>query len=165
MAIRRVDPTAKRGRLYLALARFSITPFAMWITKLVSWKLDPLLLRISGYRLHTGLPFRLGVLETRGAKTGKRRRHATIYFHDGDRVTIVAAYRGYPRHPAWYHNARANPDVTYNGQPFRAVAIESGPDHERLTRLGDLVYPQYAVYREWAAKSGRTIPILQLVPR
>jgi hypothetical protein len=35
----------------------------------------------------------------------------------------------------------------------------------RLWELADRVFPVYASYREKAARVGRTIPILQLVPR
>ncbi|HWX96599.1 MAG TPA: nitroreductase/quinone reductase family protein [Solirubrobacteraceae bacterium] len=31
-----------------------------------------------------------------------------MYFHDGDRVTIIASKRGWPKKPAWYHNLRRN---------------------------------------------------------
>ena len=50
--------------------------------------------------------------------------NATLYFHDGDHVTIVASKRGWPRHPAWYHNLRAHPDVVYGGLPFRAGEVK-----------------------------------------
>ena len=43
------------------------------------------------------------------------RRNVVIYFHDGDRVTIVASKLGLPQHPAWFHNLRADPDVTFGG--------------------------------------------------
>jgi hypothetical protein len=35
----------------------------------------------------------------------------------------------------------------------------------RLWDLADRVFPAYARYRERAARAGREIPILQLVPR
>ncbi len=88
----------------------------MWLAEKVSWRLDPYLLRLTGGRISTAWPIPAALLETRGARTGRPRRNATIYFHDGDRVTIVASYRGEPRHPAWYHNVRAHPDVVYGGR-------------------------------------------------
>jgi len=38
-------------------------------------------------------------------------------------------------------------------------------ERERLWNLADRVYPQYADFRERAARAGRVIPIVQLVPR
>jgi deazaflavin-dependent oxidoreductase (nitroreductase family) len=80
-------------------------------------------------------------------------------------VTIVASKLGLPAHPAWFHNVRANPDVTFGGRPFRAEVIDDESARARLWELADRVFPTYAVYRERAARVGRTIPIVQLVPR
>ena len=73
-------------RAYAALAA---SRFARFISRHVNWKLDPLLLRATRGRLATTLVFPTAVLETQGARSSARRRNAIIYFHDGDRVTIV----------------------------------------------------------------------------
>ena len=94
------------------------------------------------------------------------RRNAVIYFHDGERVTIVASQAGRPENPSWFYNARANPDVLLGGQPFRAEVIEDEVlARARLWELADRIFPAFAVYRDSTAHIGRTIPILQLVPR
>jgi deazaflavin-dependent oxidoreductase (nitroreductase family) len=160
-----VDPYKRRGRLYLAAARLSATGFGAWFSVNIAWKLDPLLLRLSGGRLSTTGPLAAALLESRGARTGRTRRNATLYFHDGERVTIVASKRGLPEHPAWYHNLRKHPDVLYGGFPFRAELVEDEAERRRLWELADRVFPEYADYRERAAKAGRTIPIFQLVAR
>ena len=160
-----VDPSRQRGvfsRAFLALGTGRVGRF---LSRHVFWKLDPLLLRATGGRLSMALVVRTAVLETRGAKTGAVRRNAVIYFHDGDRVTIVASHAGYPSHPSWYHNLRANPDVTFGGLPFHATVVSDEPARERLWLLADRVFPPYAKYRRDAAKAGRTIPIVQLTPR
>jgi deazaflavin-dependent oxidoreductase (nitroreductase family) len=131
----------------------------------VLWKLDPLLLRATGGRLSSGLVIRSALLETRGARTGALRRNAVIYFHDGDRVTIVAARAGGPRHPAWYHNLRAHPDVTFGGIPMRATVVSHGAEYQRLWTLANRVFPPYDKFRREAAKANRTIPIVQLTAR
>jgi deazaflavin-dependent oxidoreductase (nitroreductase family) len=131
----------------------------------VLWKLDPSLLRLTRGRVSTSYPLRTALLETRGARSGKPRRTATLYFHDGERVTLVAALRGWPRHPAWYHNIRADPNVVYAGRPFRAEIISDAAEWQRLWELAERIYPQYAEFRASAAAAGRTIPIVQLVPR
>ncbi len=93
------------------------------------------------------------------------RRTATLYFHDGDRVTIIASKRGWPVHPAWYHNLRKHPDVVFAGRPFRAQIVEDARERERLWALADRVFPPFAQYRAWAGSAGRSIPIVQLHPR
>lgn len=163
--LRHVDPFARRGRLYYTLARLSSSGFGAWFSINLAWKLDPLLLKLTGGRLSTAGPLPAALLESRGARTGKPRRNATLYFHDGERVTIVASKRGWPTHPAWYHNLLAHPDVLYGGLPFRAELVEDEAERERLWQLADRVFPQYADYRREAAGAGRVIPIFQLVNR
>jgi deazaflavin-dependent oxidoreductase (nitroreductase family) len=131
----------------------------------VGWKLDPYLLRLSGGRLGMGLVIPTALLETRGARSGRVRRNGVIYFHDGERVTIIASKLGLPEHPSWFHNARANPDVVLGGRPFRVELVEDEASRARLWELADRVFPPYAGYRASAAEAGRTIPILQLIPR
>ena len=72
-----------------------------WISRALAWRLDPILMRLSGGRLRFGLGLPTALLETRGARTGALRRNGVIYFHDGDRVVIVASKLGLPQHPAW----------------------------------------------------------------
>jgi len=103
-----------------------------------------------------------GLLETVGARTGLPRRNAVIYFHDGDRVTIVASKAGSPGHPSWYFNLKAHPDVKFAGRPMRATVVESEADRDRLWVLADNVFPAFATYRRDASKANRVIPIIQL---
>jgi deazaflavin-dependent oxidoreductase (nitroreductase family) len=164
-ALRYVDPRVPRGPIYRAYVRFLGTRMAGWLSRKVGWKVDPLLMRLTGGRLGVGLLLPTALLETRGARTGRLRRNVVIYFHDGERVTIMASKLGAPEHPSWFHNVRANPDVTFGGKPFRAEVVDDDSARARLWELADLVFPAYATYRERAAGAGRTIPILQLVPR
>src|SRR5436190_18617402 len=163
--LRHVDPQKRRGRLYLAVCRFSATKAGAWLSVNIAWKVDPHLLKLTSGRLSTAWPLAADLLETRGARTGRPRRNATLYFHDGDRVTIIATLRGWPRNPAWFHNLRAHPEVTFGGLPFRAEIVENEAERQRLWELADRVYPQFADFREQAGKAGRVIPIIQLGPR
>jgi deazaflavin-dependent oxidoreductase (nitroreductase family) len=163
-ALRYVDPGAERGRLYRALARFSATPIGGWLSVRLSWRLDPPLLALSGGRVSSAWPLVTALLETRGAKSGLPRRTATLYFHDRGSVIVVASLRGWPRHPAWYHNLRAHPEVRFGGLPFTAETVTDADECDRLWGLADRVYPPYAEYRRLAATSNRRIPIVRLVP-
>jgi deazaflavin-dependent oxidoreductase (nitroreductase family) len=160
-----VDPYKRRGRLYLTVARLSATKAGAWFSVNVAWKLDPFLLRLTGGRFSTAGPLATALLESRGARTGRQRRNATLYFHDGERVTIIASKRGWPEHPAWYYNLRKHPEIVYGGLPFRAELVEDEAERRRLWELADRVFPEYADYRERAAEAGRMIPIFQLLPR
>lgn len=163
--LRYIDPTRPAGMIARAYAAIAATRLARFISRHVSWKLDPILLRLSRGRLATTLIFPTAVLETHGARSGARRRNAIIYFHDGGRVTIVASNAGDPRHPAWYHNLRARPDVVFGGIPMRAMVVDDDGERARLWVLANRVFPAYAAYERDAAKVNRTIPIVQLTER
>ncbi len=163
--LRYVDPHRRRGRLYLAVCWLSATKAGLWLSTHFGWKLDRRLLKLTKGRLSTAGPIAAALLETTGARTGQPRRTATLYFHDGERVTIIASQRGWPKNPAWYYNLREHPDVLFGGLPFRAEIVRDEDERQRLWDLADRVFPQFAVYREWALKAGRVIPVVQLIPR
>jgi deazaflavin-dependent oxidoreductase (nitroreductase family) len=168
--LRRVDPTAPMGPLHRLNARLASGRFATWLAttaiwSAVVWRLDPLLLRLTGGRLGTGLLLPTALLQTRGARSGLPRSNAVIYFHDGRTVTIVASKAGRPGNPSWFYNARANPDVTLGGERFHVEIVEDPAELARLWTLADRVFPAFATYRRMAELTGRTIPVLQLVPR
>jgi deazaflavin-dependent oxidoreductase (nitroreductase family) len=163
--LRYVDPSRSPGVFVRAFAAFAATRFARYISRHINWKLDPFLLGATHGRLATTLVFPTAVLETKGARSGTTRRNAIIYFHDADRVTIAASNAGAARHPSWYHNLRANPDVVFAGIPMRATVIDDNAENERLWELADRVFPAYANYRRSAAVAHRTIPLVQLTRR
>jgi deazaflavin-dependent oxidoreductase (nitroreductase family) len=163
--LRYVDPNRRRSRFSRAFAWFSSTRPGRFLSVNVVWKVDPYLLRATRGRVGMGLVLPTALLETRGARSGALRRNAVIYFHDGDRVTIVASKAGDERHPAWFHNLRAHPDVTFGRIPMRATMVSDEAERRRIWALADRVFAPYATYRRDAAKVNRRIPIVQLAPR
>ena len=161
-----VDPNRPRSLFSRGYASLANTRLGRFMSVHILWKLDPLLMRATRSRLGSGLSLiPTALLETRGAKSGARRRNAVIYFHDGNRVTIVASKLGFAKHPAWFHNLRAHPDVTFGGIPMRATVVGDEAELDRLWMLADRVFAPYETYRREAAKVNRTIPIVQLMPR
>ena len=127
MSLRHVDPMVRPGPLYRAYAWFTGNSFGGWVSKTFVWKLDPMLMRLTGGRLGMGLILPTALLETRGARSGAPRQNVVLYFHDGEQVVLIASKLGLPEHPAWFHNACANPDVTFGGS-------RSGPAWWRTRR-------------------------------
>jgi deazaflavin-dependent oxidoreductase (nitroreductase family) len=160
-----VDPTRPRSFFSRAYAALSSTRLGRFISANVMWKVDPYLLRATRGRVGMGLVLPTALLETRGAKSGAVRRNAVIYFHDQDRITIVASKAGAAKHPAWFHNLVAHPDVTFGGIPMRATVVSDEAEYQRLWTLADRVFAPYATYRREAARANRTIPVVQLVAR
>jgi deazaflavin-dependent oxidoreductase (nitroreductase family) len=163
--LKHVDPNRPRSLFSRAYAALANTRLGRFMSIHFVWKVDPLLMRATRGRLGMGLLMPTALLETRGARSGALRRNVVIYFHDGDRVTIIASKLGLPKHPAWFHNLETNPDVTFGGIPMRATVVGDEAERQRLWPLADRVFAPYAAYRREAAKANRTIPIVQLVSR
>lgn len=159
-----VDPNRPPSLFNRAYARLANTGLGRFLSRHLVWKLDPILMRASGGRLGLGLTMPTALLETRGARSGERRRNVVIYFHDGARVTIVASKMGRPENPAWFHNLRAHPEVAFGGLSMRATVVADEAERQRLWALADRVFAPYAAYRREAARAGREIPIVQLFP-
>ena len=159
--LRYVDPLARRGWPTRVMARLGTNRVANALSRRVGWKLDPILLRLTRGRLATTLVIPTTVLETRGARTGERRRNAVIYFHDGPaRAVVAASHAGQPHNPSWYHNVLADPDVTIGGVPARAEVVEDPSEQARLWELADRVFPAFETYRRRAGESDRVIPLI-----
>jgi deazaflavin-dependent oxidoreductase (nitroreductase family) len=105
-----------------------------------------------------GGPSRMLLLTTRGARSGQPRTVPMFYVADGDRCVVYASNVGAPRHPGWYLNAVAHPDVTVEvgADRFDAVAVvAAGEERERLWRL----FP-FQEHQRWTS---RQIPVVALV--
>ena len=95
---------------------------------------------ISEFRANHGVvsqpPFPILLLTTTGARTG---RSATVPLgfavDDNGRVFVMASKAGAPKHPAWFHNLKANPSVTVElgERSFQAQAVVTeGEERDRL---------------------------------
>jgi len=87
------------------------------------------LYRLTGGRIggSVGKGRRVLLLTTTGRQSGKPRTIPLVYGEDDGRMLLVASNWGGPKHPPWYLNLVANPEVTVraDGQSFRARAREA----------------------------------------
>jgi deazaflavin-dependent oxidoreductase (nitroreductase family) len=105
------------------------------------------------------------VLSTKGSKSGKTRKHALIFGQDGDRYLIVASMGGAPKHPQWYRNLSANPqvEVQVRDDKFAATARTASPEEKaRVWPIMTAVWPNYNQYQE---RTERDIPVVILEPK
>jgi F420H(2)-dependent quinone reductase len=119
---------------------------------------------VIGHRV-PGLGAPMLLLDHVGAKSGKRRTTPLLYLADGDNLALIASKGGHPRHPAWFHNLRANPETTVQvGSERRAVRarVASGEERERVWSRAVEAYPSYADYQ---ARTEREIPVVVLERR
>jgi deazaflavin-dependent oxidoreductase (nitroreductase family) len=104
------------------------------------------------------------ILHTTGAKSGEERESPVLYRAEGDDLIVFASYAGAPRHPDWYHNLVAHPEVTAElgdgSRPFRARVAE-GDERERIWQAHKKEWPQFQEYED---KTDRTIPVVILEP-
>lgn len=123
------------------------------------------LYRLSGGRLGKALgPMRVLLLTTTGRRSGQSRTWPLAYFRDGDRLLVVASAGGEPKHPAWYLNLRANPQVSVQiGAEIQKMlaATATGDERARLWAQIIAVAPNFADYQQ---KTTREIPVVILTP-
>jgi F420H(2)-dependent quinone reductase len=116
-----------------------------------------------GHRI-PGFPPML-LLDHVGAKSGAERTTPLLYIEDGRDLVIVASKGGHPRHPAWFHNLRANPDARVQvGSERRRVRARVANSKERA-RLWPRVVEVYGNYADYQARCDREIPLVILEPR
>jgi F420H(2)-dependent quinone reductase len=105
------------------------------------------------------------LLDHVGAKSGKRRTSPLVYGRDGENLVLVASKGGYPKHPAWFHNLRANPDTTVQ-VGSRSIDVHARvAEGEERERLWALMVGVYAGYDDYRKRTDRQIPLVVLEPR
>lgn len=111
-----------------------------------------------------GMP--VAELVTTGRRSGKERSTMlAVPITEGDRLVLVASFGGDDRHPAWYLNLQANPEVrvTTSGSTRTMIArIASKEERAELWPRITSVFEGYARYQE---RTERPIPVVILEPR
>jgi deazaflavin-dependent oxidoreductase (nitroreductase family) len=104
------------------------------------------------------------LLTTTGRRSGKRRTTPLLYLSEGSDVVVVASYGGAPKHPAWYLNLRANPEVEVQiGREIerRRARAATAEERSRLWPRVVAMNPSYATYQQ---RTEREIPVVILAP-
>ena len=106
------------------------------------------------------------LLRTVGRKTGKPRTSALLYVPNGDSYAVIASKGGDPKHPGWYHNLVAQPNVDVQvGRkkvPVRARVAEGEERSKLWARADEINEGGYASYQ---SRTTRQIPVVVLDPR
>lgn len=109
-----------------------------------------------------GMPLLL--LHNVGARSGKEYVTPLVYLPDDGRYLIFASKGGHHQHPGWFHNLKAEPNVSIEvgDEKFDVLAEEiTGAERDRLYAIQEEKQPQFAGY---AQKTDRTIPVIALTP-
>ncbi len=107
-----------------------------------------------------GMPLLL--LHNVGAKSGQEHVTPLVYLSEDGRTFIFASKAGAPSHPGWFHNLKAEPNVSIEiGADTREVvaAEVTGEERDRIYAIQSEQQPQFA---EYAQKTDRKIPVVEL---
>jgi deazaflavin-dependent oxidoreductase (nitroreductase family) len=146
------------------LENFAKTKAGGWYFLNVAMPIDRRLLPLTNGKISSAPGQQVGLLRTVGAKSGQPRSTPLLYLTDDDRIVLIASKAGAAKHPAWLHNIRKNPNVSFlapRGRTGEYVAREAeGPERERL--WGEAV-DYYAGYEAYQGRAGaREIPVVVL---
>jgi deazaflavin-dependent oxidoreductase (nitroreductase family) len=102
------------------------------------------------------------LLHSTGAKSGAERINPVVTFQEGDQYVVIASAGGAHRHPDWYYNLVAHPDVTVEvgTEQFKATAAEVA-EPER-TRLYEKMETFKSSFTDYKSKTSRDIPVFLL---
>lgn len=105
---------------------------------------------------------RLVLLTTTGVKSGQRRTTPMMFHREDDRLYVIASNVGAPRHPDWYLNLAAHPQVTVEvGDETYDARAEPLQGQER-ERVWAMLKDNYPFFAEHEAKTDRIIPVVAL---
>lgn len=110
--------------------------------------------------LWNGVPTLL--LTTTGKVSGQAYTTPLIYGRHGDNYMVVASIGGAPRHPQWYRNLVASPEVEVQvmADRFKARArTATAAEKPALWQIMAAIFPSYNDYQ---ARTERKIPVVIL---
>ena len=111
----------------------------------------------------TGLP--CIIVTNKGNKTGAIRKTPLMKVVDGNNYILIASRGGAPKHPVWYHNLKADPNVEIRDvdvvQNMTVHEINDPAERSRLWKIAVEAYPPYKDYQE---RTSRQIPVFLAEP-
>jgi deazaflavin-dependent oxidoreductase (nitroreductase family) len=105
------------------------------------------------------------LLTTIGRKSGEKYVFPLFYGETGDGgYIIVASKGGAPKHPVWYLNIVANPEVEVQVGTKKIKAKARTVSGAERARLWDEALKFWPPYADYAKKTEREIPVIVLEP-
>jgi deazaflavin-dependent oxidoreductase (nitroreductase family) len=104
------------------------------------------------------------VVTSLGAKSGKIRKTPVMRVEHDGHYAVVASLGGAPKHPVWYYNLVAHPQVEIQDGPVKQemTARElTGAEKAVWWERAVAAFPNYADYQR---KTDREIPVFLLEP-
>jgi len=104
-------------------------------------------------------------LLTTGRKSGKERATMlSVPIVGGERLVLVASFGGDDRHPAWYLNLQANPEVQVTMAGTTRTMIARIATEEERDELWPKITSVFEGYARYQNRTERQIPVVILEP-
>lgn len=104
------------------------------------------------------------LLTTTGRQSGRRHTVPLLFLREGDVLVVIASYGGRDRHPAWYLNLVAEPNVEIQMSRLRLRARARTADPEERASWWPRVVDAYGDYAVYQTRTDREIPVVLLDP-
>jgi deazaflavin-dependent oxidoreductase (nitroreductase family) len=102
------------------------------------------------------------LLTTKGRKSGREHTTPMVYTRDGDRLLVYASKAGAPKHPDWFLNLVADPEVVVEVGEERYSARATPLEGEERDRAYSAQAARLPVFAEYQEKTDRVIPVVAL---
>lgn len=123
---------------------------------------------VASYKLTSGkvgsnLAGKPGILvRTTGRRSGKHHTVCLPYVPDSGDMLVVASFAGAEKHPAWFLNLKANPDVVVRDKSSVFWARASEVEGEERQAIWGKVVEDSPWYGDYQEKTSRQIPVVRL---
>lgn len=135
-----------------------------WVLKVMSR------INVWGYRLSGGRWMKtlagspICLVTMTGRKSGRQITLPLMYVPHGKQVLLGASQGGAPRHPVWYHNLVAHPQITVQtGSLVRRMTVHQASPEEKA-RLWPVLVASYPPFADYQLRTSRDIPVMVCSP-
>lgn len=104
------------------------------------------------------------LLTTVGRRTGGAHTVPLLHLMEGDRLVVIASYGGRDRHPEWYLNLTAQPEVSVETPGGKVDMIARTADADERVEWWPRIVDAYDGYAEYQSRTDRVIPVVFLDP-
>ncbi len=105
------------------------------------------------------------LLTTTGRESGRKHTTPVVFTRESDRLLVYASKGGAPKHPDWYLNLVAQPEVVVEVGADRYDATAAPLEGDERNRAFAAQAARIPIFGEYQEKAGRTIPVVALTRR
>ena len=102
------------------------------------------------------------IVTTIGARSGKVRKTPLMRVEHDGAYAVVASMGGAPKHPVWYYNIVANPQVELQDGPAKHDYVAREVTGEEKATWWERAVEAWPDYAEYQKKTDREIPVFVL---